>query len=271
MASYRSARFPRGSALAVIIVVTFFIIFQLKFNDHIASPASSKPRPRSTDPRIAIVTFTTSQQSFTHLSLKNKHVYAKRHGYDLVVDYETNEPRGAMWHKFVMLETAMATKKYDWIWWIDFDTLITNTTIKLEDIIQESLANHTRPNDVDFLLTADCFQLNAGSMLVRSRPSALDFLNIVRAYGDAHSGVNEQDCIRDVINQNSNHVADQALWIPQWKLNAFPEEIRCWDEDQKGWEKGLFVVHFAGAWAHVKEEDPAGFLMNKYAKEIIWP
>jgi mannan polymerase II complex MNN10 subunit len=60
-----------------------------------------------------------------------------------------------MWHKFVMLEEAMATKKYDWIWWIDFDTLITNTTIKLEDIIRESLADYTKPKDVDFLLTAD--------------------------------------------------------------------------------------------------------------------
>ena len=82
-------------------------------------------------------------------------VYARRHGYDLIVDYDANEPRGTMWHKFVMLEEAMETKKYDWIWWIDFDTLITNTTIRLEDIIQESLANHTQPDKVDFLFTAD--------------------------------------------------------------------------------------------------------------------
>jgi mannan polymerase II complex MNN10 subunit len=60
-----------------------------------------------------------------------------------------------MWHKFVMLEQVMAEKKHDWIWWIDFDTLITNTTIKLEDIIQESLKNSTRPNDIDFLFTGD--------------------------------------------------------------------------------------------------------------------
>lgn len=82
-------------------------------------------------------------------------VYARRHGYDLIVDYDTNEARGTMWHKFIMLEEAMATKKYDWIWWIDFDTLITNTTIKIEDIIQESLASYTRPNELDFLFTAD--------------------------------------------------------------------------------------------------------------------
>jgi mannan polymerase II complex MNN10 subunit len=60
-----------------------------------------------------------------------------------------------MWHKFVMLEQAMAGGKHDWIWWIDFDTLITNATIKLGDIIEESLANATRPDDIDFLLTGD--------------------------------------------------------------------------------------------------------------------
>jgi mannan polymerase II complex MNN10 subunit len=60
-----------------------------------------------------------------------------------------------MWHKFVMLEEVMAAGKHDWIWWIDFDTLITNNTIKLSDIISESLSNYTRPAEIDFLLTAD--------------------------------------------------------------------------------------------------------------------
>jgi mannan polymerase II complex MNN10 subunit len=60
-----------------------------------------------------------------------------------------------VWHKFVMFEQVIAEKMHDWIWWIDFDTLITNTTIKLDDIIQESLENSTRPNDIDFVLTDD--------------------------------------------------------------------------------------------------------------------
>lgn len=108
-------------------------------------------------------------------------------------------------------------------------------------------------------------------MLVRSRPSALAFLNVVRAYGDANRDLSEQDCIRDVVNNNANGEADQTLWIPQWKINAFPEDIRCWDKADRGWERGTFVLHFAGAWAHVKEEDPTGFLMRKYEGEIIWP
>jgi mannan polymerase II complex MNN10 subunit len=107
-------------------------------------------------------------------------------------------------------------------------------------------------------------------MLVRSSPSALDFLNRVRAYGDKKRDLNEQDCIRDVINENANGEKEQAVWIPQWKINAFPDEIKCWDKEERGWKRGTFAVHFAGAWAHVKGEDPTGYLMRKYEKEIIY-
>ncbi len=60
-----------------------------------------------------------------------------------------------MWHKFAMIEDAIQTNKYDWVWWMDFDTLITNTNIKVEDVIAEELANVTNPNAIDFLFTPD--------------------------------------------------------------------------------------------------------------------
>jgi mannan polymerase II complex MNN10 subunit len=63
--------------------------------------------------------------------------------------------RGAMWHKLVMIESAIATSLYDWVWWMDFDTLITNNTIKVEDVIEESLANVTNPDLIDFIFTSD--------------------------------------------------------------------------------------------------------------------
>ncbi len=82
--------------------------------------------------------------------------YAKKHGYDLVIDYEGKEGiPGLMWHKFVMVERLIRARQHDWIWWVDFDTLITNGDIKLVDIIRDSLTNVTAPNDIDLLLTAD--------------------------------------------------------------------------------------------------------------------
>lgn len=36
-----------------------------------------------------------------------------KHGYDFIVDFEQNAPKGPMWHKFEMIEAAIATNKYE--------------------------------------------------------------------------------------------------------------------------------------------------------------
>ena len=69
--------------------------------------------------------------------------YARRHGYDFVVDYESHTDRSVVYWKYNMAERLIKTGKYDWIWWLDFDTLVTNTNMKLTDIIEEELKNVT--------------------------------------------------------------------------------------------------------------------------------
>ncbi len=127
------------------------------------------------------------------------------------------------------------------------------------------------------------FPLNAGSMIMRSSPDTLHFIERVRAYGEAHRDLSEQDCMRDLIEadwkvteeskakkgkREIGWASKHVRFIPQWKINAFPEEIRCWDGSERGWEPGVFTIHFAGAWAHVHVDDPTGFLMRKYSGYI---
>ena len=47
---------------------------------------------------------------------------------------------------------AIASSKYGWVWYIDDDFLITNTIVKLEDIIYESLQKTTEPDEIDYVL-----------------------------------------------------------------------------------------------------------------------
>ena len=83
--------------------------------------------------------------------------YAKKHDYDLKVDYRVDPEikGGTLWHKFIMVEDLIKAGKHEWIWWIDFDTLITNGNITLEHIVEEALTNTTLPDDINLLLTAD--------------------------------------------------------------------------------------------------------------------
>lgn len=59
------------------------------------------------------------------------------------------------WHKLNMVEYLVRTNNYDWIWWIDFDTVITNTSVSLGDLISTSLHTVKNPAEIDLILTAD--------------------------------------------------------------------------------------------------------------------
>ncbi len=54
-----------------------------------------------------------------------------------------------------MVERVIRAGQHDWIWYIDFDVLITNTSMSLTDVIHESLENAPIPDAVDFLVTDD--------------------------------------------------------------------------------------------------------------------
>ncbi|KAJ5454064.1 uncharacterized protein N7458_005020 [Penicillium daleae] len=208
----------------------------------------------------------TFETSYDHKSLSNKISYAGKHGYHLEFDWFGD----GYWHKLDMMEQLIAHAKYDWIWWIDYDTLITNTDTKLEDLIEGSLASVSDPNRINFLLTSDCFKLNAGSMLLRSTSQVLAFLSRAKTCRyDPLPGLNnnpsEQDCMLQLIEENQHDEQEQVLFIPQWKMNAFPEEIPCYDHYNKKWEPGMFVVHFAGAWAHMPNRtDAKAELFERY-------
>ncbi|KAH8733063.1 galactosyl transferase GMA12/MNN10 family-domain-containing protein [Phaeosphaeriaceae sp. PMI808] len=272
----RSLKIP--PALLLLIVFLFVFGWQLSQGTrHENSPVGTDVIPKDGGekkaPRIALMTFVTDQRSYLHLSLKNKDHYARRHGHDLILDYESHTDRAVVFWKFDMAERLIKTGKYDWIWWMDFDTLITNTTTKLTDIIDEELRKVENPEEIDYLFTHDCNGFNAGSFLVRGHERSLKFIHDSWAIHDkakAEGGqMSEQDSTVQLMKDDKVS-ADRVHVVPQWKLNAFPHEIACFDPDSKAWEHGTFVLHFAGAWAHVKGDDPTGQLMKKYEHEIIW-
>jgi mannan polymerase II complex MNN10 subunit len=299
----RSLRVPPSLYLFIAICVLFvYHLSQDALITDLAAPkpassasssslsSSSSSSSRKSGPRIGIVTFVAEQHSYIHTSLRNKARkqliaysiactdiyatdYARRQGYDFIIDYETHAERGIMWWKFEMLSRAIKENKYDWLWWLDFDTLITNTNIKLSDVIEESLANVTNPNEIDYLLTHDCNGLNMGSFVLRAHERSIKFFADTAAIyaREKKKGteLSEQDSLVKLLKDDPA-TGRRTIQVPQWKLNAFPEEIACYDESEKGWEDGTFAVHFAGAWAHVQGKDPTGRLMRKYEQAIMW-
>ncbi|CEO98545.1 hypothetical protein PBRA_006659 [Plasmodiophora brassicae] len=91
----------------------------------------------------------------------SKQCYALRHGYDFIFD--TNAATSSLnpwWRK------VMATKKYlpfyDWVFWMDADTLVTNYTVRLEWFLPENDA------DTHLVVTDHNIALNDGAFFLRN-------------------------------------------------------------------------------------------------------
>lgn len=123
------------------------------------------------------------------------------------------------------------------------------------------------------LITIPSNGLNTGSFIVRGHERSIKFLHDIYAIREQAEETGEQPSEQDAMARliaADKTSANRTIQVPQWKLNAFPQEIACFDESQQVWKPGTFVIHFAGAWAHVKDEDPTGVLMRKYSPEIKW-
>lgn len=121
-------------------------------------PKTAGAAPQS-KPRIALVTFVTNQRSYIHLSLMNKAHYARLHNYTFISEFEAVDEISPIWYKFTLLQRLIEEGGFDWLWWLDFDTLITNMKIDIADIVDETLkgveGNGGKASEIDFLLTHD--------------------------------------------------------------------------------------------------------------------
>ncbi|KAJ6031436.1 hypothetical protein N7540_002168 [Penicillium herquei] len=59
-----------------------------------------------------------------------------------------------------MVENIIKAGKHNWIWYMDFDILITNMSVSLTDIIYESLEGLSPPSQIDLLVTDYCSSNN---------------------------------------------------------------------------------------------------------------
>lgn len=54
-----------------------------------------------------------------------------------------------------MIDRLIEAAQHDWIWWIDFDTLVMNGNTTLENIVQDALAEVEDDSKIDLLLNVD--------------------------------------------------------------------------------------------------------------------
>ena len=100
-------------------------------------------------------------------SMANKQAYADFHGYDLIVDLDiVDRNRPTSWSKLLTMRKYLPD--YDFLLYVDIDTIIMNPERRLEDIVDY---------DYDQILAADKNGLNCGVWMVRNTPWMLWFID----------------------------------------------------------------------------------------------
>ena len=172
-------------------------------------------------PRVAIILFCGStlspkMQWMWPLSYENKRQYAERHGYDLIVENERVLPeevllgsgkapteneiaeakakgqlkkRAMNWGKIPALQKWLP--KYQWVFWIDVDTVIYRFDVPLEPFLYDA---------VDVVMTEDWESVNSGVFFLKNSPYSHRLLkeiwNVPERYWHPHE---EQEALEHVV------------------------------------------------------------------------
>lgn len=89
------------------------------------------------------------------LSRGNKRAYAQRHGYALIdASVLRNFSRPASWSKILAVRSHLA--RFDWVFWVDADTMVTNPAAQLEALLPAA-------STADLVITKDAADYNAGA------------------------------------------------------------------------------------------------------------
>lgn len=136
--------------------------------------------------------------SYDLLVISNKLRYAATHNYDIVWDFDkssssnsNSEPSYSKdWDRLTTMAKIIQNKlagqnSYEWIWWTDYDLIVTNFSIPLDSVVREALEQQqqqhveedvTRREEIDLIMTPDCFPVNSGSLLVRTSAWSLEWI-----------------------------------------------------------------------------------------------
>ena len=174
---------------------------------------------------------------------QNKVVYATKHGYDALCKTDGFDPTvGIGFQKILIIkELLVARPDLEWIWWTGCDTLITNTSIKIEDRLD---------NNYHFIIASDCNGLNADSFLIRNSPEGRGFIDHIWNIRDSVKDDAWQEQ-RAIINSVEQFV-DIIKIIPQRDLNAYNTAVYNNQShlDSLGnvgtWRPGDWLIHWPG-------------------------
>ncbi len=188
------------------------------------------------NPKIAILSLTIGERykNVTKYGRLSKIEYCKKHGYDFIEDesiYDNSRP--IPWSKILLIKKYLT--QYDYVVWIDGDTIILNLELTLEKFITD-----TMPLNIDFLMCRDHNFCNTGVWFLRNTKYVLDIMDEIYKQTDyIYRGEWEQTAFNKLYNDNYNDLQSKCNALPFYECRAFNCTIYQY-------KIGDFLVHLMG-------------------------
>lgn len=194
----------------------------------------------------------------------NKRKYCEKYDYDLIVQTKNFSHPNLGFAKIGLVLDILKSNKYDWVYWVGSDTMITNYDIQLDELID---------NNYHFIISYDIWDFNSDSFLIRNSSEGLDYLqqiwNLIPDYLDENNkpkdfGLTlpdgggrawaEQGAMIDLYNNNPEY--QQIIkpmhqkFMNSYLYHLYPSSWHQKAKDCKGnngqWSEGDFLVHWPG-------------------------
>lgn len=225
--------------------------------------------------KIAIVTlYDKKYEEFAKYSIPNKIQYANKHKYDLIYfNGSLDTTRPPQWSKIKAVQNII--NEYDWVWWIDVDSLIMNHEVTLESIIDDDFDIILTSNSHSYISNGSSFFKNTDltkEFLTEAYDLKLDFLKHIEVDIFDH----EQQSMRDLLYheekfRNKTKLISERVCNSYCKTkNAQVLELYAdWNVGDNIYQDGDFVVQFCGRTIDERLEDMFEYLLPKKISIVL--
>lgn len=134
-----------------------------------------------------------------------------------------------------MIQLHYVVTKYEYVWVLDLDTLITNSKVKFTDFVD---------SEHDIFITEDIHGINAGSWIIRNTKASRMF---IRQIIDSYDAPEEQTVMKRYLDMV------QVKYLPHPSINSYKYELykdeigdRVMTESEGEWQPGNLLLHLPG-------------------------
>jgi len=180
---------------------------------------------------------------------QNKFEYAEKHGYGFLSERNyKGYDRPISWYKIYKILNLI--NDYDWVVWMDADSLITNYNVKIEDIINQEVDRKKTvflsPKDLpiecslpplketNYIITQDDYSPCMGIFLIKNCEWSRNFFKKIYEQTNHLNDPIWDNRAQDSLLYNNPELMENIKFVPQKTLNSFT----------LNWTVGDFIIHW---------------------------